>query len=160
MEERELELGARRQRAVFAMLAMRPNRVVSCPELADGLWGSDPPASVVNGIHIYVPGLRRELEPGRGRRTPGKVLRTSGAGYSLQLGPGQPDAIALADYLTHARAARAAGDLPSAARSLETACPLWQAGALCGIPGPWAGASLTPDGLAAATQAVTHCQLW
>jgi len=86
MEERELELGARRQRAVFAMLAMRPNRVVSCQELINGLWGSDPPASVVNGIHIYVAGLRRELEPGRGRRT--------GA--------------------------------------------LWQAGALCGIPGPWA----------------------
>ena len=97
MEERELELGARRQRAVFAMLAMRPNRVVSCQELVDGLWGSDPPASVVNGIHIYVAGLRRELEPGRGPRTPGKVLRTSGAGYSRAVGRDRAGDRALAD---------------------------------------------------------------
>jgi DNA-binding SARP family transcriptional activator len=117
---------------------MRPNRVVSRAELVDGIWGSDPPASVVNGIHIYVAGLRQALEPGRGRQTPGQVLRTSGAGYLLQLGPGQPDAVALAQYLAQARAARAAGDLASAARSLEIACTLWQAAPLCGIPGPWA----------------------
>jgi DNA-binding SARP family transcriptional activator len=138
MEERDVNLGTPRRRAVFAMLAMQPNRVVSRQELVDGIWGSGPPASVVNGIHIYVAGLRRELEPGRGRQTPGQVLRTSGAGYLLQLEPGQPDAAALAQHLAQARAARAADDLASAARSLEAASALWQAAPLCGIPGPWA----------------------
>jgi DNA-binding SARP family transcriptional activator len=71
---RDVEAGPPRQQAVLAMLALRANQAVSRDELVDGVWGADPPASVVNSVHTYVSSLRRVLEPGRGPRKPGRVL--------------------------------------------------------------------------------------
>lgn len=79
-DERELGLGGPAPRAVFGMLAMRANQVVSRSELIDGLWGEYPPDSAVNGVHVHVAGLRRVLEPHRGHRAPGRVLLASGPG--------------------------------------------------------------------------------
>ncbi len=137
-DERELELGPPRQRAVFAVLAMHTNKTVSRDELVDGVWGDDPPASAVNSVYIYVAGLRRALEPDRGRRAPATILASSGAGYQLRLEPGQPDAVAFGRHLAKARTLRAEGDLASAVRSLEAASALWQEAPLSGIPGSWA----------------------
>ena len=38
-----VDLGATKQRAVFAMLAMQPGRVVPMDRLIDDLWHEDPP---------------------------------------------------------------------------------------------------------------------
>ena len=62
---RELPIGPPRQQAVLGMLAMRANRVVSRDELVDAVWGQRAPASAEGGVHTYVAGLRRVLEPGR-----------------------------------------------------------------------------------------------
>jgi DNA-binding SARP family transcriptional activator/Tfp pilus assembly protein PilF len=137
-DEHELGLGGPARRAVLGMLAMRANQVVSRSELIDGLWGEDPPDSAVNGVHVYVAGLRRVLEPHRGRRAPGQVLLASGPGYLLRLADGQPDAEALDHHLAQARHALAVGDLEAAAGSLNAALGLWQGASLAGVPGPWA----------------------
>ena len=70
LADRELPPGPPRQQALLGMLAMRANRVVSRDELVDALWGQRAPASAEGGVHTYVAGLRRVLEPGRSRRGP------------------------------------------------------------------------------------------
>ena len=81
--DQELDTGSPRQRAVLAMLALRVNRVVSRDELVDGVWGSNPPTTVINGVHILVSALRKVLEPARARRAPGRLLTSVGSGYRL-----------------------------------------------------------------------------
>jgi len=68
--DRELALGPAQRQAVLAMLALRAGRVVSRDDLVDGVWGANPPTSVVNGVHVLIGALRRVLEPGRARRAP------------------------------------------------------------------------------------------
>jgi DNA-binding SARP family transcriptional activator len=61
----ELNLGPSRQRALFAVLALRANSVVSRTELIDAVWGEQAPASAEGSVHTYVSGLRRVLESDR-----------------------------------------------------------------------------------------------
>jgi DNA-binding SARP family transcriptional activator/predicted negative regulator of RcsB-dependent stress response len=143
----ELALGQPRQQAVLGMLAVRANRVVSRPELIDGVWGDQPPASAEGGIYTYIAGLRRILEPdrpprdaGASRRQPARVLVSVGGGYMLRLEPGALDAVAFEQGLARFRAARAARDLATAASALDGALALWRGEAFTGIPGPFAEA--------------------
>jgi len=61
LDGRPLQLGATKQRALFAMLALRANTVVSVDDLVDGLWGQSPPASAVKLVQHYVSQLRKLL---------------------------------------------------------------------------------------------------
>ncbi|HEX6872060.1 MAG TPA: winged helix-turn-helix domain-containing protein, partial [Micromonosporaceae bacterium] len=61
----ELDLGPPRQRTVFGLLAANANRNVPVIQIIDAVWGGEPPATADNGVHTYVSGLRRVLEPGR-----------------------------------------------------------------------------------------------
>ena len=65
-------LGGTKQRAVFAMLALRVNRVVSIDFLVDGLWGTAPPTDPINVVQVYVSRLRKALRPQGDRDTAGR----------------------------------------------------------------------------------------
>ena len=80
-----VHLGTVRQRALLAVLALEPRRVVPIDTLVDALWGDDPPARAEVSVRAYVSNLRRVLEPDRAPRTPPALLRTSGSGYSLDV---------------------------------------------------------------------------
>jgi predicted ATPase/DNA-binding SARP family transcriptional activator len=82
-EDGPVELGPRKQRAVFAMLALEPGRTVSADRLAEGLWAEAPPASAPKMLQLYVSRLRRLLD-GSGVR-----IVTRGRGYELQLPEGE-----------------------------------------------------------------------
>jgi DNA-binding SARP family transcriptional activator/Tfp pilus assembly protein PilF len=140
LDGRELPPGPPRQQAVLGMLAMRANRVVSRDELVDAVWGQDAPASAEGGVHTYVAGLRRLLEPGRSRRDPGRLLASAGAGYVLRMDAGDVDAIAFERGLDNGRRLRAAGDLTEAVAALEAALGVWHGSAFAGVPGPFASA--------------------
>jgi DNA-binding SARP family transcriptional activator/Tfp pilus assembly protein PilF len=135
---REIRLGTPRQRAVLAVLAVRANQAVSRSALIDAVWGNDPPSSAANGVHVYIGGLRRALEPDRALRGPAGILLTTAVGYQLRLGPRQLDAWQFEDHLAAGRRARDAGDLAGAVKSLDAAMGLWIADPLAGVPGPWA----------------------
>ncbi len=135
---RELEPGSPRQRAVLAMLALRVNRVVSRDELVDGVWGSDPPATAVNALHIAVSALRRTLEPGRARRAPARLLTSVGSGYRLAVPAGHVDATVFEEQLRRARRLLATGDPAGALRAFDAALDLWHGAPLTGIAGPFA----------------------
>jgi DNA-binding SARP family transcriptional activator len=135
---RELDLGAPLQQAAFAVLAFRVGRAASRSELIDAIWGDDPPPSAENGVHTYVKGLRRVLEPARTPRARGHLLISTTAGYVLRLGSGRLDADLFDQHVREGRRLRAAGDLAGVVRLADAALALWRAAPLSGIPGPFA----------------------
>ena len=134
----ELALGRPFQRAVLGMLAAHAGRVVARDWLIDGIWGEDPPRSVVNSLHVYVGELRRALEPERGARSPSRFLVSGGHGYLLRIEPAQVDANAFTGLLRRARAAREEQDLEGTIKAFDAAMKLWRGAAWAGIPGPFA----------------------
>ncbi|MFD9888074.1 BTAD domain-containing putative transcriptional regulator [Amycolatopsis sp. NPDC059027] len=131
----ELPLGPTRQRAVFAVLAQRAGKAVPRADLVSSVWGERPPASVNGNIHTYVSGLRRALEPQRGRWAAGELLTSTSAGYTLRIAPENVDAIRFERLIGQAR-----GETTAAATAglLDEALALWRGEPLSGLPGPFA----------------------
>ncbi|GGW41964.1 hypothetical protein GCM10010503_17810 [Streptomyces lucensis JCM 4490] len=139
----EVALGPPKQRAVLGLLASRANDVVGVENIVDALWGSDVPQTAANGVHTYVGGLRRALEPGRGRRAAGAVLTSESGGYCLRLDPVDVDAALFARDLGDARRSRGEGDVDATLRRYEQALSLWHGEAYSGVPGPFAAMERT-----------------
>lgn len=133
-----LDLGSPRQRAVMAVLASRPGRVVTLSRLIGGVWGDQPPRSAEQNVYTYISGLRRTLEPGRGRRGHSEVLAGTTGGYELRLDPRHIDAGAFADHIDTSRRLQESGDHTGVLGSLDLALRMWNGQALTGIPGPFA----------------------
>ena len=77
--DRTVALGARKQRALLAMLGLEANRTVSAERLAQGLWGDEPPSSAPKMVQLYVSQLRRVLDGN------GATIVTHGRDYELQI---------------------------------------------------------------------------
>ena len=129
-----VNLGPARQRAVFAVLALRAGRSVTRDELVSAVWGEQAPASADGSVHTYISGLRRALEPERGRWAASTVLTSAAAGYTLGIGADAVDAIAFERLISRARGASGA----ASADELTAALTMWQGSALSGMPGPFA----------------------
>jgi DNA-binding SARP family transcriptional activator/tetratricopeptide (TPR) repeat protein len=114
-------VGGPKQRALLTLFLARPNQVLTADWLADALWDGRPPASAQVTLRTYVAGLRRALEPGRGRRTPGDVLRGHPGGYELHVDPESVDAVR---FTRLTRAAATAGPV-AAERLYVEALALW-----------------------------------
>src|SRR5215217_4692003 len=78
-------LGARKQRALFAMLAVEANTPVSADRLAEGLWGEAPPPSAHKMVQLYVHQLRKALQDAD------VEIVTRGRGYELVCGADDVD---------------------------------------------------------------------
>ncbi|NUS05906.1 MAG: tetratricopeptide repeat protein, partial [Nonomuraea sp.] len=127
-----IDLGAARQRAVIAMLASPPGRVVTMGRLVEGLWGEGAPPSAEQSVYTYVAGLRRALEPGRRPGQRSNLLVGEAGGYRLLLDPGQVDSCVFAEMV------ETAADGEGALRELDRALALWRGVALSGLTGPFA----------------------
>ncbi|MEU4538742.1 BTAD domain-containing putative transcriptional regulator [Streptosporangium sp. NPDC023825] len=121
-----LDLGTRKQRALVAMLALEPGRVVSLDRLIDELWAGEPPSGATRTLQAYIAHLRKVLEPGRAPRTPPGVLLTREPGYLLAVAPGQVDLARFAAGAQEGRRALARGDHGEALRVLEETLGLWR----------------------------------
>ncbi len=80
---RTLDLGAAKQRAALAMLALHANHVVPHERLIDAVWAEEPPETAKKALQVYVSRLRKLL----GR----EHLETTPRGYLLRLGPEELD---------------------------------------------------------------------
>jgi DNA-binding SARP family transcriptional activator len=78
-----LDLGAQKQRAMFAMLLLNANEVVSADLLTEALWEGDPPATAAKVLQVYVSRLRKTLGHER--------LETRAPGYLLRVHDGELD---------------------------------------------------------------------
>ncbi|MEE4543165.1 BTAD domain-containing putative transcriptional regulator [Streptomyces sp. V4-01] len=136
---REPSLGPPLQRAVFAVLAVRRNQIVDRGDLIDAVWGEDLPSDPAGGLHTYVAGLRRVLDPGRPRRSPGRHLQSHPSGYRLLLLPEASDLARFEQLRDRGRAEWRAGRNASAERLLREALDLFEGPPLGGVPGPFAG---------------------
>ncbi|MET0817950.1 MAG: winged helix-turn-helix domain-containing protein, partial [Solirubrobacteraceae bacterium] len=96
LEGRPVPLGATKQRAVLAMLALEPNRVVPLERLVDGLWGERPPASATKMVQHYVSHLRRLLDGADAE------IVTHGRGYELRVAPEAIDVARFERLIEHA----------------------------------------------------------
>ena len=97
LEDGPIELGPRKQRAVFAMLALEAGRTVSADRLVEGLWGERTPATAPKMVQLYVSHLRRALGENGAR------IVTRGRGYELQLTEGEVDAVRVERLLATSR---------------------------------------------------------
>src|SRR3954453_20927420 len=112
--DRVLELGGGRQRALFALLLLHANEVVSADRLIDELWGQAPPTTAGKIVQVYVSRLRKELGDGR--------LVTRSPGYVLRVDRAELDLARFEQFV--AEAGRA--DPRSAALKLRRALALWR----------------------------------
>jgi DNA-binding SARP family transcriptional activator len=139
-DARELDLGSAHRRIVVAVLALSAGHTVSRHDLADALWGDEPPSSADGGIYSYISALRKVLEPERRPRSGDGLLASVGAGYSLRIDEDLVDVNRFHALRASAAKHRRAGRTEHALRDFEQALGLWRGEALAGLPGRFADA--------------------
>ena len=112
--DRPVPLGRGRQRALFALLLIHANEVVSTDRLIDQLWGEAPPRTALKSVQVYVSRLRKELGDGR--------LVTSPPGYVLRTDPPEVDVCRFERLVADADGV----DPQLAADRLRSALELWR----------------------------------
>lgn len=125
-----LRLSGARQRAVFALLALRAPEVVSQSHLVDALWGESPPPTAVKTLHSHVARIRQALTA----IGLGDLLVTRGPGYALTLPPDSLDAVAFDKHTRAGRRALQSGDATAAATALRAGLALWRGDPLADCP--------------------------
>ena len=121
-DERVVELGQPRQRALLAVLLIRRNEVVPLDAIVAALWPGDPPRTAAQIIRVYVSQLRKVLGDDEERR----LLVTHANGYSLETGTSEVDADRFESLCAAARELLSAGDPDAALARLDTALVLWR----------------------------------
>jgi DNA-binding SARP family transcriptional activator/basic membrane lipoprotein Med (substrate-binding protein (PBP1-ABC) superfamily) len=127
VEERALELGGRRQRAVLGALLLRAGEVVPDERLVDEIWADSPPASVAHTLEAYISRLRQLLAPH------GVDLERRGGGYRIRLGRAVLDSRVFEALVEEATRASADGDDTRAADVAKEALGLWHGPVLSGV---------------------------
>jgi DNA-binding SARP family transcriptional activator/tetratricopeptide (TPR) repeat protein len=82
-DNRTIEIGAAKERALLAVLLLNANRAVSRDRLIEALWGERAPGTATKALQVYVSHLRKAI--GRDR------ILTRSPGYELRVEPGQLD---------------------------------------------------------------------
>ncbi|GLY98755.1 BTAD domain-containing putative transcriptional regulator [Actinoplanes sp. NBRC 103695] len=125
-DDAEVDLGARQQRLMLALLLAHPNGPIGLHDFVELLWGEDAPSSAVNSVHRYIGVLRRVLEPDLPTRSAGRWLARSRAGYRLTVAPEASDLLLFRGHAAEGRAAGRRGDHAAAARHYTDALRLVQ----------------------------------
>jgi len=125
-------LGQRRRTLLLALLA-NVNAVVPTKDLAEWLWGCDPPRSALPTLHAHLSNLRRTLEPQRKPWQPSQRLITQWPGYVLRVEPDEVDILCFERLVAEGAGALSAGEPENARRVLNEALTLWRGAALCDV---------------------------
>ena len=124
-DDRLVLLGARKQRALLAILLLHANEVVTSGQLIDELWGDEPPATAPKSVQGYVSQIRKGLRNGD-PADDGEVLLTRAGGYVLSVAPTGLDAWRFERAVDEGRLALQGGDAARAARRLRDGLALWR----------------------------------
>jgi DNA-binding SARP family transcriptional activator len=118
-------LGGRKQRAVFALLALNANRVVSLDRLVHEVWQDEPPARATLALQSYVSRLRRLLaglqEKGDGSIT----IVTRPPGWVLQIPADDVDVLQFTALLADGNRLLESGQVTEGAARLRAGLELW-----------------------------------
>ncbi len=116
-----MEVPGIRLRALLAVLALDPGRIVTRARLVDWIWGQRPPADEVNALQALVSRLRRVLPDG--------VIEADSGGYRLAVTPDAVDVARFEHLVGQGRAAEPA----ARADLLRSALALWRGTAMADI---------------------------
>src|ERR1700691_6110571 len=105
-----------RQRALLAMLALRPGQPVSADRLIDVLWGDGQAAHPANALQAQIGQLRRTFGPA--------AILTTEAGYALDLRPDEVDVVRFEQLVAEGRQLAADGEMVLASAALGEALGL------------------------------------
>jgi peptide/nickel transport system substrate-binding protein len=121
--DRAVALGGLQQRALLAILLLRPNEVISTDRLIDELWGEAPPPTARQTVQVYISQLRRAVTTNGATNG---AIETRAPGYLLHVAAGQLDLDQFEELSASGRLALAAGDAAGAAAKLREALALWR----------------------------------
>jgi DNA-binding SARP family transcriptional activator len=124
-------ISGRRRRALLAILLMDPGRIVTLPELVDGIWADDPPDSAIANIRTYVHRLRRLLQMAGDSPT---RLVSHPAGYEINVAPEELDLLRFHRLAEDGHQAVKSGDHRRAVDRLGIALSLWRGRPLADLP--------------------------
>ena len=121
-------------RALVAMLAIAPGRVVPDEALVDGLWGEEWSRERERNLHSHVSAMRRLLAAAEPERGTSRLVR-SGGGYRLDMSGTEVDAGLFRSLAARGRVAARDGDMTAAAAAFADALALWRGPALADVTG-------------------------
>src|SRR5687767_6522906 len=123
-DDRVIDLGPHKQRALLALLLIHVDRVVPTDRILDELWGEDA-AGKERALWVHISRLRSALEPHRAERGGSSVLITRDHGYLIRADASAVDARRFEAAVDNARLRLA--DAPDiAAEILRGALDLWR----------------------------------
>ncbi|MFJ6670276.1 BTAD domain-containing putative transcriptional regulator [Actinosynnema sp. NPDC091369] len=118
---------AGRQRSLLVSLLMRAGAGVSVDELAEHIWGAEPPARARGTLQTYVMRLRQVLGPA-------VPIRTVPDGYLIDVDERTIDVMRFEQLVEEGERERAAGRLESASAIFTAALALWRGPAMVDVP--------------------------
>lgn len=121
IEQREVDLGPPKQRAVLAVLLLNANEIVATDRLIDSIWGDAPPRTADHSIQIYVSELRKALSVGHNR----ELIETRPPGYVLNVNPEAIDARRFERMVRDGLATSRSGQVGHGSGALESAMEMW-----------------------------------
>jgi DNA-binding SARP family transcriptional activator len=129
-----------RRRSVFALLALRPGRLVTRSALIDALWGEPAPPTATKTLQGHVAQVRKALSSAG----LDGLLVTREPGYLLDVDPARVDTHRFAEHVRAGCAALDQEDGREALVRFEAGLALWRGEPLadCPVTG-WADAELT-----------------
>jgi DNA-binding SARP family transcriptional activator len=131
-----IPLGGRKQRALLALLALEPDRVVPLDRIVEALWADMPPGGATHTVQVYVSNLRRALRDGA-------AFEYRDPGYRIQVDAHRVDLFVFERLADDGRAALAAGEASRARELLRRALEVWRGPALADfLYEPWAQAPI------------------
>ena len=120
--EAGIALGGKKLRALLAVLALEPGRVVSVDRLIECLWPGDPPETAAHAVQVYVSQLRKALGS--------ETLLTRTPGYVLEVDQEHIDFHRFVRLADEGRMALEGGNPATAEAALREALALWRGPAL------------------------------
>ncbi|ALG11486.1 hypothetical protein AOZ06_35590 [Kibdelosporangium phytohabitans] len=131
-EDRRIELGSNKQRAVLAVLLVNAGRPCSVDTLIDRVWDDSPPTHVRNALYSYISRIRKAL---RETGQPDYMLHQRNGGYVLDV---PAEAVDLRRFEAALSEARSTADPTRRVALLRTALDCWHGTALQDMAGRWA----------------------
>jgi DNA-binding SARP family transcriptional activator len=128
-----LRLGGRKQRAVFALLALQVNRPVALDRLVDELWRDEPPAQATLSLQSYISRLRRTISDVQPEGQPAPRILTRPPGWALMMPADQVDAIQFVALAREGSSLLDEAEVASGAVKLREALALWTGDALADL---------------------------
>ena len=128
-----LRLGGRKQRAVFALLALQVNRPVALDRLVDELWRDEPPAQATLSLQSYISRLRRTISEAHLEGQPAPRILTRPPGWALIMPSDDVDAVRFADLAREGSSLLEDAEVASGTAKLRAALALWSGDALADL---------------------------